>query len=97
MSEITTKTFYPFTVKQLLFFEAEIKEAGGFDILMRKKEAVLFLHGIQYIVECDIEEYKTKYLTGIYESLQEYYKFRTPYVFWARMHAMLKKAEKLLC
>ena len=31
---------YPFTIDQLKYFRTEIREAGGFDELMLKKEAL---------------------------------------------------------
>ena len=37
----------------------------------------------------DIEEYKTKYLTGAYEPLRTMYNTEMPYIFWSDMYEML--------
>jgi hypothetical protein len=97
MSKFTAINIFPFTVKQLIHLEDEIKEAGSFDLLMRKKEALLCLQDTQYIVECEVEEYKSKYITGIYEPLRSHYTTRTPYTFWVRMYAQLERAKEMLC
>ena len=96
MQEINSKTFYPFTIKQLMYFDEEIKEAGSFEKLMRQKEALRYKSGTQAIAMQDIEYYKDKYLVGIYKPLQEYYSTETPYTFWMNMLEMLNKADKLL-
>jgi hypothetical protein len=97
MPEITSKTFYPFTVKQLMVFQEEIKEAGSFEKLMRQKEALKYIGGERWEVTMqDIEYYKDKYLIGIYKPLREHYSTDRPFAFWSRMNLMLSKAEKLL-
>ncbi len=96
MPEITSNTFYPFTVKQLMVFEEEIKEAGNFENLMRQKQALQCKGGIWAIAMQDIEHYKDKYLIGIYKPLREHYNAETPYTFWTNMLVMLNRAEKLL-
>lgn len=96
MTEINSKTFYPFTVKQLMVFQEELREAGGFHKLMRQKEVFHYNGGTWEIATQDIEYYKNKYLTGIYKPLQAYYVTETPVIFWAKMNEILKKAEALL-
>jgi hypothetical protein len=39
----------------------------------------------------DIEGYKEKYLTGVYESLRPLYKTEVPYVFWSRLYELLQR------
>ncbi len=87
---------FPFTIRQLLFFDEELKEAGSFDLLMRRKDALLSLGKTLHVVKYDVEEYKSKYLTGIYEPLRTHYQTLTPCSFWARMYEMLMKLQKQL-
>ncbi|MBI3501314.1 MAG: hypothetical protein HY063_05915 [Bacteroidetes bacterium] len=96
MQKITSQTFHPFSVRQLMYLDAEIQEAGNFDLLMRKKEALQYRDGCMVIVPYDKEEYKAKYITGIYETLRMYYHDQTPYTFWMRMYLMLRKAQRIL-
>jgi len=88
---------FPFTVKQLMHFDEEIREAGGFELLMRRKEAILVLGNTQHICHYKPEEYKRKYLTGIYEPLQAYFTTPQPYTFWSRMYEQLERAKEMLC
>ncbi len=88
---MTTKT-YPYTIDQLKQFKKEIEEAGGIDELMFKKEAFKRTNGMTVIARYkDIENYKKKYLTGIYESLQANYTTEVPYVFWSRLFQLLQR------
>lgn len=83
---------YPYTFDQLRQFKKEIEEAGGVDELMFKKEALKTKNGMTCIVRYeDIEGYKEKYLTGVYESLRAIYKTEVPYVFWSRLYEHLTK------
>ena len=83
---------YPFTIDQLKYFRAELRDAGGFDELMLKKEALKQDGEFTMIVmNKDQEKYKRKHLTGIYKSLQVSYNTEVPYVFWGRMYEMLKR------
>lgn len=88
------KTF-PFTEKQLETFRNELDEAEGFLNLMQKKKAITNKMGMKYIsLYNDIEKYKTKFLTGEYESLRPMYDTEMPYIFWTAMYEMLLKTEK---
>lgn len=89
MTEINT---YPYTLDQLKYFHQEIKEAGGFDKLMFRKKALKIKQGMTMIVAYEnIDEYKEKYLTGIYGSLRSHYTTEVPYIFWCNLYIMLKK------
>ena len=83
---------YPFTIAQLKYFEDEIKDAGGIDNLMFRKEALKLVKNMTMIAKYkDIEGYKEKYLTGIYEPLRTYYHTEVPYVFWNKLFAKLNR------
>ena len=83
---------YPYTFDQLRFFQKEIDEAGGVDELMLKKEALERIDGMTLItIYKDIEGYREKYLTGVYESLQTNYNTEVPYVFWSKLFDMLQR------
>jgi hypothetical protein len=83
---------YPYTFDQLRFFDKEIKEAGGVEKLMIKKEALRISNGLSIIVTCrDVEGYREKHLVGIYESLRTNYTTEVPYVFWSKLYEMLKR------
>jgi len=86
-----TKT-YPYTFDQLRKFKKEIKEAGGVEELMLQKEA-LIRNGEMTIIATleDIEEYKEKYLIGVYESLRNNFTTKVPYVFWSRIYEMSQR------
>ena len=87
MSESKT---YPYTFDQLNFFQKEIEEAGGVDELMIKKEALERTNGTTIIaIYKDIEGYRKKHLTGVYESLATNYNTEVPYVFWSKLFEML--------
>lgn len=89
---MTSIKTYPYTFDQLRFFEKEIKEAGGVEELMIKKEALRHCNGLSIIVTCkDVEGYREKYITGIYESLQPNFTTEVPYVFWSKLYEMLKR------
>ena len=82
----------PFTLDQIKYFKTEIRDAGGVDELMIKKEALKRNGEMTLIVTLkDIEAYKRKHLTGIYRSLQGVYNTEVPYVFWSRLYEMLKR------
>ena len=38
----------------------------------------------------DIEDYKEKYLTGVYKPLRRYYYTELPYVFWSKLYEKLQ-------
>ena len=83
---------YPYTRDQLKYFKAELREAGGVDELMIKKEALKRNGEMTLIVTIkDIEGYKRKHLTGIYKPLQAVYNTEVPYVFWSRVYDMLRR------
>ena len=85
----------PFTTEQLVFFRGEVMRAGDFDALMLDKKA-LKLDGVTLVVALyeDIESYKEKYLTGIYEPLRKYYDTQAPYMFWGQMNEMLSQLKR---
>jgi len=83
---------YPYTKDQLQQFKQEIKEAGGVDELMFKKEALKTVNGMRMIVTYkDIESYKEKHLVGVYESLRANFTTEVPYVFWNKLYELLKR------
>ena len=83
---------YPYTFDQLRFFEKEIKEAGGVDELMIRKEALKRQNDMTMITTYyDVEGYRQKYLIGVYESLRTNYHTEVPYVFWSKLYEMLKR------
>lgn len=85
-----TKKISVFTDEQLNHFVNEIKEAGGTDVLMFQKEALKEGEESHVIaLYQDIEQYKEKYLIGIYESLRPIYDTEVPYAFWGRMYEAL--------
>lgn len=87
-----TEKTYPYTFDQLRHFQKEIYEAGGVDELMLKKEALKQNEKSTLIARYkDIEGYKEKYLTGVYESLRPIYTTEVPYVFWSKLYAMLNR------
>ncbi len=87
------KTF-PFTSDQLIKLREELDDAGSFTNLMIKKKAITHKLGMKYIsMYNDIEKYKAKYLTGVYETLQPFYETEMPYVFWSDMYDVLLKGE----
>lgn len=94
MQNETESKPYPYTLDQLQNFKNEIKEAGGVDELMLKKKA-LKQNGESTLIATykDIEGYKEKYLTGVYESLKPYYSTEVPYVFWSFMYDALRKSD----
>ena len=87
-----TEKTYPYTFDQIRQFKKEIEEAGGVDELMFKKQALKISNGMVCIMRYeDIEGYKEKYLTGVYESLRPLYKTEVPYVFWSRLYELLQR------
>lgn len=78
----------------LLFFEKEIKKAGGFDELMIKKNALERVDGHSYIIKYqNAENYRTKFLTGKYRVLRPFYNTKVPYSFWSQLYMALKKKK----
>lgn len=87
------KTF-PFTEKHLEKFRSELDDAGSFFNLMVKKKAMSHKMGMKHILLYnDIEKYKMKYLTGVYESLRPRYDTEMPYIFWNDLYETLLKTE----
>ena len=85
---LSEKTF-PFTYSHIRKFKKELVKAGGFIPLMFEKQAIKRRDGINYISSyLDIEDYKTKFLTGTYKSLQPFYDTETPYSFWEALFAI---------
>src|SRR3990172_2023020 len=85
----------PFTIEQLVFFRKEVKDAGDFDALMIDKKA-LKLDGVTLVVALyeNIEEYKEKYLTGVYEPLRKHFDTQAPYMFWGQMNELLPQLKR---
>ncbi len=42
----------------------------------------------------DIEKYKNKFLTGVYEPLQPMYETEIPYVFWSALYEILSSVDE---
>lgn len=97
MSKFIEKNTYPFTREQIRLFRKEMEEAGGSEELMIKKEALKTTNGCMEIaLYRDIEEYKEKYLSGVYEPLREHYDTEIPYVFWGRLYNALKNVNSVI-
>jgi len=59
---------------------------------MLKKEALKQENGTTIIATYkDIEGYRKKHLTGVYESLQNNYNTEVPYVFWSKIYEMINR------
>lgn len=88
-----TKT-YPYTFDQLRHFRDEMKEAGGIDELMIQKRA-LRRDGksTRILTQKNIDAYKRKYLTGVYESFRNNYQTEVPYVFWSKLYELVQRYE----
>jgi hypothetical protein len=83
------KTF-PFRKEHIKEFKKEIKKAGSFEELMFKKHAMKRKQGMKFIsLYKDIGNYKSKFLTGVYESLRSMYDTEMPYVFWSALNELL--------
>ena len=81
---------HPFTDEQLNHFKNEIDQAGSVDELMLQKKA-LIQNGESTTIAVyeNIEEYKEKFLNGVYEPLQKNYSTTVPYAFWSRLYEAL--------
>ena len=99
MSKFIDINTSPFTKKQLRFFRKEIEEAGSTDELMIQKQALKKQNSCREITTYkDIEEYKEKFLIGVYEPLREHYNTKVPYIFWGKLYEFLKKVNpKVQC
>lgn len=85
---------FPFTHKHLREFKREVLLAGSFDALMFQKEALRRDRGMKYIAPyADVEKYKRKYLTGVYQSLWPMYDTEMPYLFWRDLYDTLTRFE----
>ncbi len=61
---------------------------------MIEKLALKEERGTKYIaLYNDIEKYKRKYLTGVYQSLWPMYDTEMPYIFWLDLYEMLLHLE----
>lgn len=79
------------TKSQLACFEKELDEAGGFDELMIKKNAIEINSGKIYTFTYqNIEKYKEIHLIGEYEKLRPYFNTKVPYAFWSQLYVTLK-------
>lgn len=94
MSTFRSINTFPFTTAQIRMFRREIEKAGGTDELMLEKKALKREGNCMYIaIYKEIEEYKEKFLTGVYEPLREHYNTEIPYVFWSKLYEMLRKVN----
>jgi len=86
---------FPFNHYHFRKFNQELKTAGSFDALMLKKEALKREGGMKFIrLYYNKEEYKQKYLKGVYSDLRSMYDTEMPYVFWGDLHALFLKRTK---
>ena len=61
---------------------------------MFQKEALRRDRGMKYIAPyADVEKYKRKYLTGVYQSLWPMYDTEMPYLFWRDLYDTLTRFE----
>ncbi len=90
MSKFIDTNTFPFTKAQLRFFRRELGKAESTDELMKQKEALKTDDSTTVIaIYKDQQEYKEKFLTGVYEPLREYYNTDVPYVFWSKLYDAL--------
>ena len=83
-----------YTTEQLEHFKKEMNDAGGFEDLMFLKKALEKKRGTVHISrQQDIENYKQKFLTGIYEPLRKSYNTEVPYVFWGKFYEVINKTS----
>ena len=88
-TSINSKTF-PFNKEHIKEFKKELKIAGGFEALMFQKEAMQRKMGMKYIaLYKNIEEYKKKFLIGVYESLRPMYDTEMPFIFWSALYEII--------
>ena len=79
---------------QLDVAKEELEKAGGFENLMIKKFAMRKEDGNTYVIKHeDIEGYKEVFLTGIYDSLKEFYDANTPYSFWTELNDIVERRD----
>ena len=89
------KTF-PFTREHIETLKKEIAEAGSFNALMFQKGALQRKKGMMFIrTYRNIEKYKLKFLTGVYESLRPMYDTEIPYIFWSALYELLPNNAEL--
>jgi hypothetical protein len=87
------KTF-PFTKEHIETLKKEITEAGSFNALMFRKSALQRKKGMMFIrTYRNIEKYKSKFLTGVYEPLRPMYDTEIPYVFWNALYELLPNSN----
>ncbi len=87
------KTF-PFTHEHIEEFKKELKESGSFENLMLSKRALMRRKGKRRIRNYNnIEKYKTRFLTGVYEPLRPMYDTEVPYIFWNALHEIILKED----
>lgn len=89
---------YPFSKEQLLCFSKELKRASGdFDALMLEKKALeLKGNSLEIFIYKDIEDYKQKFLTGVYEPLRVHYDTEAPFIFWGQLYEASMASKKQL-
>ncbi len=91
-----TNSNIPFNPKHLVKFKRELRRAGDFDTLMRKKQALQTKKGVTYIpLYKDIDEYKQKFLVGGYVTLRPHYHTEVPYVFWSKLYMTFVKKSTM--
>lgn len=89
------KTF-PISKEQLICFSRELKNAGeDFDALMLDKKALeLKGNSLEIFLYKDIEDYKQKFLTGVYKPLRAYYDTEAPFIFWGQLYEAYMTSKK---
>lgn len=86
---------YPFNKEQVLCFSNELKNAGDFDALMLEKKALeLKGNSLEIVIYKDIEDYKQKFLTGVYMPLRAHYDTEAPFIFWGQLYEAYMQSQK---
>jgi hypothetical protein len=96
MTKNTNPNIFPFNEEQLAFFQKEINEAGSFEELMIKKGALNPIGEVRHLItnrDKEIEEYRQRFLTGVYESLRDFFDIEVPYAFWSDFYDTLMRWE----
>jgi len=63
-------------------------------LLLEKKAIKMIDDRKRMVIYDDIEEYKKKYLMGVYQSLHPYYETEMPYIFWNALYEILLAQER---
>lgn len=86
---------FPFSYKHLKQFKEELEEAGSFENLMVRKEAITDNESMDDVItHNDISGYKKRFLVGAYITLRPMYDTEIPYIFWNELYQTLLLVEK---